>query len=128
MTLLAATSLYLYLLLRNYRLVLEKDFRVLQSSLSKKITKDKDGNEHPTPMAGQDFQYLLRMRAHYTPQQLQAIESLFGRGDTGETQTNWTDFVLTMSRTKEEVKVETRRRQESHLGTIKGEFSEVTDA
>lgn len=111
--------------LRNYRLVLEKDFRVLKTSLIKRTREDKDGNITTVPMDSQDFQYLTKMRAHYTPQQLQAIENLFGRGGKAGENTNWTDFVLTMSRTKEEVKIETRRHQEPELGTIEGDFKEI---
>jgi len=101
--------------LRNYRLVLEKDYRVLNGSLARQRVLDDDGHWHTTPQDSQDFQYLLKLRAHYTPQQLQSIEALFGDGDNKEV-FNWSEFVLTMSRTtKEEVKVETRHRSPSAL-------------
>lgn len=103
--------------LRNYRLILEKDYRVIKSSLTRKTKYDDDGRPVTLPQDSQDFQYLLRLRPHYTPQQLQAIEQLFGK-DNGEREFNWTDFVLTMSRTTEEVKVETRHRQEPELSPI----------
>ena len=112
--------------LRNYRLVLEKDFRVIKGSLVRKTVLGDDGRTSVTPQDSQDFQYLLKARAHYTPQQLQAIEQLFGKGN-GKEEFNWTDFVLTLSRTKEEVRVETRKRQESNLATIDGDFEEITD-
>lgn len=102
--------------LRNYRLVLEKDYRVLQESLSKK-TKVIDGEEQEVPMNSQDYQYLLRLRSHYTPQQLQAIEGLFGKQNNGGMETNWTDFFLSISRT-EEVKIGTRQRTESNFGKL----------
>lgn len=109
--------------LRNYRLVLEKDFRVIKESLAKKtrtVVVDGQHKEVPAGMGSQDFQYLLKLRAHYTPQQLQAIEQLFGRGNGGEAQVNWTDFFITMSRTavKEEVKIGTRQRTESQLAKV----------
>lgn len=113
--------------LRNYRLVLEKDFRVLKASLAKRTRIDTEGKVITVPMDSQDFTYLTKMRAHYTPQQLQAIDNLFGRGGKAGENTNWTDFVLTMSRTKEEVRVETRRHQEPELGTLDGEFKEIDD-
>ena len=113
--------------LRNYRLVLEKDFRVIKGSLTRPTTHDSSGKPFTVSQDSQDFQYLLRLRAHYTPQQLQAIEQLFGRKD-GEKELNWTDFVLTLSRTKEEVKVETRHRQQPELATVEGDYKEVTSS
>ena len=107
--------------LRNYRLVLEKDYRVVKSSLEKRtVVHDDNGKPHTVPMDSQDYQYLLKMRAHYTPQQLQAIEQLFGNGGSGGVATNFTDFVLELSRstTKETIRIETRTRQESNLATI----------
>jgi hypothetical protein len=112
--------------LRNYRLVLEKDFRVIKGSLKKETFVDDHGKEHKIPQDSQDFQYLLKMRPHYTPQQLQAIEQLFGR-DTEGKDFNWTDFVLEMSRTTEKVKIETRRKQEPELATVEEEFDELPE-
>lgn len=51
---------------RNFRMVLEKDYRVL------KIALEMDG----TTMTNQDHQYLLKMRSAYTPQQLQILEQV----------------------------------------------------
>jgi len=117
--------------LRNYRLILEKDFRVIKGSLTRKVNLGDDGKSSITPQDSQDFQYLLRARVHYTPQQLQAIEQLFAKGNSKGEEFNWTDFVLTMSRTKEtvkeEVKIGTRHRQESQLATLEGDFGEVDD-
>lgn len=104
--------------LRNYRLVLEKDFRVLKSSLNRKTIYDDDGVPHQASQDQQDNQYLLRLRQHYTPQQLQAIEQLFGRGDSQGESLNWTDLVLTLSRKTEELKIETRQRQDSELSKL----------
>jgi len=107
--------------LRNYRLVLEKDYRVIKDSLVKRTRTDKEGDTVTVPMETQDYNYLLRMRAHYTPQQLQAIEQLFGGGGGGNGQpTNFTDFVLSLTRTStvEEVKLESRKRQEPELARI----------
>lgn len=103
--------------LRNYRLILEKDYRVIKESLTKRTVYDDKGRPHAAPMNSQDFQYLLKLRSHYTPQQLQVIEALFGPNGDGKAG-NWTDLVLTMSRTTEELKVETRRRQEAELAPL----------
>ncbi len=107
--------------LRNYRLVLEKDYRVLKESLTKRTRKlEVEGKEIEIPegMSSQDFQYLLRLRAHYTPEQLRNIEQLFGKQSDQNPMTNWTDFFLTISRTKEEVKIGTRQRTEPMLGKL----------
>lgn len=104
--------------LRNYRLVLEKDYRVIKGSLTRKSSITEDGRPYTLPQDSQDFQYLLKLRAHYTPQQLQAIEQLFGNGEKGGKEFNWQDFFITLSRTKEEVKIETRHRQEPQLAPI----------
>ena len=110
--------------LRNYRLVLEKDFRVLKGSLTRRTATTTEGKTYTVSQDSQDFQYLLKMRAHYTPQQLQAIEQLFGTGDSGK-EFNWADYVLTLSHTKEEIKIETRHRQESQLATIDADYTEI---
>lgn len=113
--------------LRNYRLILEKDYRVIKGSLTRKSDIDEStGRTIIRPQDAQDFQYLLKLRPHYTPQQLQAIEQLFsnGHGKEEDIRRNWTDIVLTMSRTKEEVKIETRHHQESELAPI-GDIEEI---
>ncbi len=102
--------------LRNYRLILEKDFRVLKGSLTRKVTLGDDGKSSVALQDSQDFQYLLKLRAHYTPQQLQSIEQMFGKGDNKE-DFNWMEHVMEYSRT-ETVKVGTVQRQESNLAPI----------
>lgn len=116
--------------LRNYRLILEKDARVIRGSLTRKPKVSDEGVPYQAPQDSQDFQYLLKLRAHYTPQQLQAIEHLFGRGNKEGETANWTDLVLSLSRTtvKEEVKIGTRHRQESELTLIDGDLVELEDA
>ena len=60
---------------RNFRMVLEKDYRVLKDALE--ITGD-------GLMTSQDHQYLLKMRSAYTPQQLQILEQVMrGVGEEG---------------------------------------------
>ncbi|KKL57121.1 hypothetical protein LCGC14_2238570, partial [marine sediment metagenome] len=72
------------------------------------------------------FQYLLKLRAHYTPQMLQAIEQLFGKESNSEKEFNWQDMVMKMSRTTTEEKIEigTRHRQESNLAPIDAKLVE----
>jgi hypothetical protein len=95
--------------IRNYRLVLEKDFRVLQQSI---YPQKKDGVL--LPMSDQDQAYLLKMRSHYTPQQLQIISSLLST-DTGE-QLDFTEFIIQAARTtSDRVTIEAKRIKVSNL-------------
>lgn len=93
---------------RNYRLILEKDYRVIKESLE----KDK-------VLSPQDIQYLLKLRSHYTPQQLQIIEALV-IGETIGGEFDFTRFVLEVARTQERVTIETRKRSESHISPVSG--------
>ena len=115
--------------LRNYRLILEKDYRVIKGSLNRKVTHDDEGRPYTKPQDAQDFQYLLKARAHYSPQQLQVLEQIFG-GKGADKNFNWTEFVMgeidKATFTREKVVVETRRHQESHIATI-SQDSEVTE-
>lgn len=105
--------------LRNFRLVMEKDFRVLKKSLEKKTRTNADGDEVAVPMESQDFQYLMKMRPFYTPQQLAAIQQLFGTPGTIAEGDGWMAMALKRTRTEtEEVTVMTRHRQESNIAPI----------
>lgn len=82
---------------RNYRLVLEKDYRVLQQSLKPRT----DGKEILTD---QEQAYLLKMRSHYTPQQLQVIEALLGMDGRDDGQPmDFTEIVLTAAKLRERI-------------------------
>lgn len=65
---------------RNFRLVLEKDYRVIKKSLSEG-RKDKDGNIINLSRNEQD--YLLKLRSQYSPQQMQILESVIKASDGG---------------------------------------------
>ncbi len=91
--------------LRNYRLILEKDYRVIKESLE----KDKE-------LSPQEHQYLLKLRSHYTPQQLQIMETLF-RGDTPEG-FDFTNFIIEATRTQERVRIESRNRSVAELSPL----------
>jgi len=99
--------------LRNYRLILQKDFQAITGSINRE--KDKDGNT--IPQNHQDFQYLLRARAHYTPQQLQALEQIFVTGASGE-QFDFMDYVLRRRTVTEEIAVGTHQRREAPLAVV----------
>lgn len=79
--------------MRNFRLVLEKDKRVLLASLSGKMMRvtllDGTETEVPEPMTRQDFDYLLKLRSQYTPQQLQAIETVLADKNSGFDFSKW---------------------------------------
>ena len=80
---------------RNYALILEKDFIVIQKS-----TNDPDSlNKH-------EHEYLLKLRSSYSPQQLEVMRRLIGEdGGSGET---FADWVIKLSRTKEELTIQRR--------------------
>jgi len=63
---------------RNFRLVLEKDHRVLDKAI------------HPGDLSKQDHEYLLKLRSAYTPQQLQILEQVMkGVGGEGFNLARW---------------------------------------
>lgn len=71
---------------RNFRLALEKDFRVLWQSLNPEQMSVPQGDGSTKmvniPMDRQDHEYLLKIRSQYTPQQLQIVEAIVsGTGD-----------------------------------------------
>lgn len=66
---------------RNFRMVLEKDYRILRDAL---------GINGDGLMTSQDHQYLLKMRSAYTPQQLQILEQVMqGVGEDGWNFAKW---------------------------------------
>lgn len=102
---------------RNYCLVLEKDKKVLEKSIYP--TKNGDGEE--TALSKQDHEYLLKLRSHYTPQQLQVMEALI-EGDKQGKGFDWTQLFLTATRVQERVEVEVRKIPQSQI--IEGEAIE----
>lgn len=83
--------------LRNYRLVLEKDFLVLAKSINQ-----------PAALTQQENQYLLKARSHYSPQYLQILQDMIG-GKDGHKDFNFTEFILSVS--KEKVTIAGRRSE-----------------
>ena len=84
---------------RNFRLVLEKDYRVLRTSLGLEV----DDTGEPVTMKPYDQQYLLKMRSNYTPQQLQIIEQVISNTGGDFNFAQWVkenqDSVVKISRT-----------------------------
>lgn len=97
--------------LRNYRLVLEKDFRVLSKSI-----------DQPTTLTQQENQYLLKARSHYSPQYLQILQDMIGGQKSGE-RFDFTSFVLSLERNKE--KITLTGVKEDNNETVEGEFTET---
>jgi len=90
---------------RNFRMVLEKDHRVLRTSLGMEMVEDEDTGEMvPVELSSFDQQYLLRMRTAYTPQQLQLLEAVAGGGDGSVNFAEWVqknkDKIVGVSRTE----------------------------
>lgn len=79
---------------RNYKLVLQKDFDVLF-----KAAKNQTLSE-------EEHQYLLKIRQHYTPQQLVLIKQLAGEVERGD-DFNFTKLTFTIKREREEINVKT---------------------
>ena len=84
---------------RNYRMVLEKDHRVLRKSLDMDI-----GEEGiPVEMSMFDQQYLLRLRSVYTPQQLQLLQLVISGSDDNFNFSDWVSKnqeIIQLSQTK----------------------------
>jgi len=102
---------------RNYCLVLEKDKQVLESSLY----PGKDGDGKAVPMTKWDHEYLLKLRSHYTPQQLQVIEALI-EGDRQGKGFDWSELFLTATRIQERVSIGVKVVPQSQI--IEGEVVE----
>jgi len=88
---------------RNFRMVLEKDHRILRKSLEMELVKDEETGELvPAEMTPFDQQYLLRLRSAYTPQQLQLLEAVVSGNDGGFNFADWVSKnadVIALSRT-----------------------------
>jgi len=75
---------------RNFRMVLEKDHRILRKSLEMELVEDEEtGQMVPAEMSPYDQQYLLRLRSAYTPQQLQLLEAVVSGSDGGFNFAQW---------------------------------------
>jgi len=57
---------------RNFRLVIEKDYRILKKSIEEEV------------LSKQEHDYLLKLRSAYSPQQLQILEQVMRGTGTGD--------------------------------------------
>jgi hypothetical protein len=73
--------------LRNYRLILRKDYEVFKKSLSS-----------PDALTKFDQDYLMKARTHYTPQQLQIMQQMTGMSQSDATNFNFNEFILSLQR------------------------------
>lgn len=89
---------------RNFRMVLEKDRRIIQKSLGmSQVWDDELGELVIEELTMFDQQYLLRLRSAYTPQQLQLLESVVSGKDGGFNFAQWVSEnaeVIALSRTE----------------------------
>ncbi len=98
---------------RNFRMVLEKDHRILRKSLEMELVEDEETGEMVVAeMSSFDQQYLLRLRSAYTPQQLQLLEAVVS-GDNGGF--NFADWVSKNQKVIELSRTETIKYREERL-------------
>jgi hypothetical protein len=93
---------------RNFRLVLEQDYRILKKVLTRKqmsvTLPNGTEDEIPIPLSTQEHDYLMKMRGQYTPQQLQVLEGIVGSKESGFDFAEWVSKnadVVQASRTTE---------------------------
>jgi hypothetical protein len=70
---------------RNFRLALEKDYRVLMRSLG----LERNSDNKVVAMTSEDQAYLLKMRSQYNPQQLGMLETIVKGGGEGYNFAEW---------------------------------------
>lgn len=90
---------------RNFRMVLQKDFDILIKAMSGK------------DLTAQEHQYLLKLRSHYTPQQLALIKQLVGEMESKEP-FDFTRLTFTLRREREELTIEAETNGLSQLPQI----------
>lgn len=76
--------------LRNFRMVLEKDRRVLEKALGYIIKwNEEEGKNEVQELSREEHDYLLKMRSQYTPESFKALETIVGHSEGF----NFTDMV-----------------------------------
>jgi len=88
--------------LRNYRLILHKDYSIISKSIN-----------YPDGMSDRDYQYLLKARAQYTPQQLSIMEALSRAEAVGGF--DFTDIVLKLSKEKHTLEIQRKHSEVSQV-------------
>lgn len=71
---------------RNFRMVLEKDYRTLRTSLGMEVDPETGETKEMTLF---DHSYLLKLRSAYTPQQLGLLKSIASGGQDGFNFAQW---------------------------------------
>ncbi len=108
--------------MRNYRMVMEKDYRVLKKSLNPAMIQVKDIDDNPVsmeePLSKQDQEYLIKMRTFYTPQQLQVLQTLIAADKTDDN-FDFTKFVIEASKTA--IRIEGHKAKVLPAGIIASE-------
>lgn len=111
---------------RNFRMVLEKDRRVLRASLE----LDADGDQ--LPMSPLDQQYLLKLRSAYTPQQLQILSQAVA--SVGKEDFNFSKWVqenqdvIEVSRTETVRRIKSDRKTVNYIEGTEGSSEECTQS
>ncbi len=77
---------------RNFRLVLQKDFQVLEKAVTDK------------PMTDEEHKYLAKLRGFYTPQQLAMVKQIIGQPQS-DGNFDFTRLTFTISREREEIRI-----------------------
>ena len=95
---------------RNFKLVLEKDYKVLRLAV-----------EAPQLLSKEDNEYLGKIRGYYTPQQLQILEGFFSKKDSSGF--DFDELILIARRTHGQIQEvnsnQAQRRDEEHTqGTV----------
>lgn len=111
------------LFVRNYHLVLRKDYEVLRRVLGYDLGAI---GAEPQPLTRAEIDYLNRARAHYTPQQFEAIEQLIN-GQQGR-EFDFSDFILKVYRRTKEEGVEIRRQLEPGQESTDGDSQDAQSA
>lgn len=86
---------------RNYRLVLQSDFDII----SKHLKSKENGGD---PLTDKEHQYLLKVRSHYTPQQMEILSKLTS-GDEDRESFDWTEMVLSVRGRRGEIHLAAKR-------------------
>jgi hypothetical protein len=69
--------------LRNFRLVLEKDKRIIEKALGYIMVRNEEtGRMEPAELEKYDQEYLLKMRGQYTVDQMKALEAIVGQSSS----------------------------------------------
>lgn len=97
----------LLLFLRNYALVLKRDYNVLLKALDIGPV-DEAGN--PIPMTVEEQLYLREARKHYTPQQTEALERLLRVATEGGEQASIYEVIMRVRKTRNGTAVDTAWR------------------